>query len=166
MLLRQVAERAKKLDAWVVMNDRVDLAILAGADGIHLGQDDITMADARKLIAGRLSAAFVVGQSVDSKDEALLAQSNGADYLGCGAVFTTGTKEDAVEIGLERLAAICNSIAIPVFAIGGISVENVGDVLSAGSLGVAVCSAIMNASDPARATRDFIAAISSAPYKE
>ena len=161
-LLRQVIDRAKRFDAWVVMNDRVDLAILASADGVHLGQDDVTMADARKLIAGRLSNAFIVGQSVGSKDEALLAQSDGADYLGCGAVFTTGTKEDAVEIGLERLTTIANSVAIPVFGIGGISVERVADVLSAGALGVAVCSAIVNSRDPARATRDFIAAISSA----
>lgn len=161
-LLSQVIDRAKRLDAWVVMNDRVDLAILASADGVHLGQDDITMADARSLIPARRARRLIVGQSVGSKDEALLAQSDGADYLGCGALFPTGTKEDAVEIGLERLATIANSVAIPVFGIGGISVERVADVLSAGALGVAVCSAIVNAPDPARATRDFIAAILSA----
>jgi len=159
MLLNLVIERASTYDAWVVVNDRVDLAILAGADGAHLGQDDLAIADARRLFLAAGMQNFIIGQSVGSDDEAVQAQSDGADYVGYGAVYSTSTKQDAVEVGLEGLAAVRNSVEIPVFGIGGIGLDCVDEVLSAGAFGVAVCSAIVDAPDPMRATRDFITAI-------
>jgi len=158
-LLNLVLERARAYDAWVVVNDRVDLTILAGVAGVHLGQDDLALADARRLFSACGMQDFIIGQSVRSKDEALKAQSDGADYVGCGALFASDTKQDAVQVGLKGLAAVKNSVEIPVFGIGGISLDRISDVLSAGALGVAVCSAIVKAPDPARATRDFITAI-------
>lgn len=158
-LLRLVIDRARTHDAWVVANDRVDLAILAGACGVHLGQSDLALADARSLFSACGRDNVTIGLSAHSKDEALLAQSEGANYLGCGAVFSTGTKQNAAKLGLDGLATIADSVEIPVFGIGGVSLDRVGDVLSAGAFGVAVCSAIVNAPDPARATRDFITAI-------
>ena len=158
-LLNLVVERARAYDAWVVVNDRVDLTILAGADGMHLGQDDLALADARRLFSACGMQDFIIGQSVRSMDEALKAQSDGADYLGCGAVFGTSTKQNAVQVGLGGLAAVAGSVDVPVFGIGGIGLDHLGDVLSAGAFGVAVCSAIVNCPDPARATRDFITAI-------
>jgi len=158
-LLQMTVKLARQSGAWVFVNDRPDLALLAGAHGVHVGQGDATVADVQRLFASCGAESAMIGQSVGSKDEAIAAQSAGVDYVGCGAVFQTNTKLDAVEVGLETLAVVAGSIDVPVFAIGGITVERVGDVMSAGAHGVAVSSAILNAPDPARATRDFLAAI-------
>ena len=157
-LLNLVIERAAHCGAWVVANDRADLAVLSGADGLHLGQSDLAIADARRL-PSHGCRHLVIGQSVGSAEEAILAESEGADYAGCGSVFATDTKQDAVEIGLGQLSLVADSVDIPVFGIGGICLDNVGNVLSAGAFGVAICSAIVADSDPGRATREFIAAI-------
>ena len=158
-LVQMAVKRARQCGAWVVANDRPDLAILAGANGVHVGQGDLAAADVQRLFACCGAENAMIGQSVRSRDEAIAAQSAGADYVGCGAVFQTSTKVGAVEVGLETLAIVAGSIDIPVFGVGGITVERVGDVMSAGAHGVAVSSAVLNALDPARATRDFLAAI-------
>jgi len=158
-LLKLIIERARRHDALVLANDRADLAILSAADGVHLGQGDISIPDARRLFAALGRDDITVGQSVHSRDQALLAQSDGADYLGCGAVYSTNTKSDAAVVGLDELASIASSVDIPLFGIGGITVDNMGDVLETGAFGVAVCNAIVAEADPGRATREFLAAI-------
>jgi len=158
-LLQMAVKRARSSGAWVFVNERPDLALLAGAHGVHVGQSDLAVADVQRFFASCGAENVMVGQSVRTREQALAAQSGGVNYVGCGSVFQTKTKSDAVEVGLEALAAVAHSVDIPVFAIGGITVERVGDVLSAGAHGVAVSSAVLKAPDPARATRDLLAAI-------
>jgi thiamine-phosphate pyrophosphorylase len=127
-----------------LVNDRVDVALAAGADGVHLGWDDLPPARARLL----LGEEKVLGVSASSTAEALAALEAGADYLGAGPVYPTGTKADAGEpIGLEGLREITGRVDIPVVAIGGITVDRVREVLEAGALGVAVISAVIGADD-------------------
>jgi thiamine-phosphate pyrophosphorylase len=127
-----------------LVNDRVDVALAAGADGVHLGWDDLPPARARLL----LGEDMVLGVSASSTAEALAALEAGADYLGAGPVYPTGTKADAGEpIGLEGLREITGRVDIPVVAIGGITVDRVREVLEAGASGVAVISAVIGADD-------------------
>lgn len=127
-----------------LVNDRVDVALAAGADGVHLGWDDLPPARARLL----LGEEKVLGVSASSTAEALAALEAGADYLGAGPVYPTGTKADAGEpIGLEGLREITGRVDIPVVAIGGITVDRVREVLEAGASGVAVISAVIGADD-------------------
>jgi len=127
-----------------LVNDRVDVALAAGADGVHLGWDDLPPAQARLL----LGEEKVLGVSASSTAEALAALEAGADYLGAGPVYPTGTKADAGEpIGLEGLREITGRVDIPVVAIGGITVDRVREVLEAGASGVAVISAVIGADD-------------------
>jgi thiamine-phosphate pyrophosphorylase len=127
-----------------LVNDRVDVALVAEADGVHLGWDDLPPARARLL----LGEEKVLGVSASSTAEALAALEAGADYLGAGPVYPTGTKADAGEpIGLEGLREITGRVDIPVVAIGGITVDRVREVLEAGASGVAVISAVIGADD-------------------
>ena len=138
-----------------IVNDRVDVALLSDADGVHLGQDDIPASIARKIMGNK-----IIGVSASTVEEALLAQQQGADYLGVGPVFPTGSKADAAPpIGLAGLAEIVRSVDIPVVAIGGISQENLVDVLETGVSGVAVISAVVAASDITQAARNLRAVI-------
>lgn len=135
----------------LIVNDRVDLALVLDAEGAHVGQDDLPAVAARAMLPGR-----ILGVSARNLHEALLAQAAGADYLGVGPVFPAPTKPDAgAPIGLAALAEIVARVQIPVVAIGGINVDNVGDVMRTGVAGVAVISAIIGADDPARATREL-----------
>jgi thiamine-phosphate pyrophosphorylase len=133
-----------------LVNDRLDIALAVGADGVHLGQDDLPLKTARKI----MPPGMILGASVDDPGQARLAERLGATYLGAGAVFATATKPDAQQsIGLQTLAAICREVKIPVVAIGGINGENAGRAIAAGAAGVAVIGSIMAAPDITAAVR-------------
>ena len=135
-----------------VVNDRVDIAWAAEADGVHLGQDDMPAAEARRL----LGPEAIIGVSAATVEMARAAQAAGADYLGAGPVYPTGSKVDAGEaIGLARIAELHAAVTLPILGIGGIGVSNAADVIAAGAAGVAVISAVTDAPDMAQATREL-----------
>lgn len=126
-----------------IVNDNVDVALAMGADGIHVGQHDMEAGDVRKL----LGPDKILGVSAQTVDQAILAEQRGADYLGVGAVFPTGSKDDADDVSFEELKAICEAVSIPVVAIGGISLKNVKELAGSGICGIAVISAIFAQND-------------------
>lgn len=159
----ELAIRVKEITARykvpLIINDRLDIALAVDADGLHVGQDDLPMLKARELFG----PDKIIGVSARSLPEALLAQQQGADYLGVGAVFKTSTKTDAKEVSLEQLEHIKESVSIPVVAIGGISLENVKQVITTGIDGVSVVSAILakdNILFAAKQLREVIGTIS------
>jgi thiamine-phosphate pyrophosphorylase len=133
-----------------IINNRVDITMAAGADGVHVGHSDLPVATVRA-IAG---SGFIVGASVRSVAEALRAERAGANYLGVGALFPTRTKDDALPCSIEMLKCICRSVTIPVIGIGGITNENYRAVLKAGAAGIAVAS-YLHTVDMARALRSL-----------
>ena len=136
----------------LVVNDRLDWALACGADGVHLGQDDLPCAEARRMAGPDL----VIGISVGTPEDARAAERDGADYVAVSPVWATPTKPDAPPpAGLEGIRAVCAATRLPVVAIGGIHAGNAGEVLRAGAAGVAVVSALMSAPDPARAAREL-----------
>jgi len=140
--------------ALLFINDRMDVALLAGADGVHLGPDDLPVAAARRIAP----PGFLIGHSTDDPRTAQLAERDGADYIGCGAVFGTSTKKDVGDerIGTARLDRVARAVRIPVVGIGGITLENVGAVGATAARGVAVAGAVMAAPDPGGAARDLL----------
>jgi thiamine-phosphate pyrophosphorylase len=141
--------------ALLFVNDRVDVAVIAGADGAHVGQDDLPVSAARRVSA----PGFLLGVSAESVELALQAEVEGADYVGVGPVYVTGSKADAGEpIGLGRIAEVAAAVKIPVVGIGGIAVGNARAVVESGAAGVAVISAVMRADDPESATRELLRA--------
>lgn len=139
--------RARKVP--LLINDRVDIALAAGADGVHLGQDDLPLPEARAL----LGPDRILGATAHTVEEALRAQAEGADYLGVGAMFPTGTKTDTVPTSADTLKAICAAVSIPVVAIGGVNAENLPTLDGTGIAGAAVVSAIFSQSDLTAAAR-------------
>jgi thiamine-phosphate pyrophosphorylase len=136
----------------LIVNDRVDVALAAEADGVHLGQKDMPADVARRLIGTQR----ILGVTVADTDQACQAQRDGADYLGCNAVFDTPTKGDTGSpLGLDGLHRLVDASALPVFAIGGVRAENAAAVMATGVAGVAVASAIMAARDPRRAAEEL-----------
>ncbi|WP_336336699.1 thiamine phosphate synthase [Haloarcula brevis] len=142
-----------------VVNDRVDLAQALDADGVHLGDDDLPVPVARDL----LGEDALIGRSVSTVDAARAAEAAGADYLGVGAVFATGSKDDIDDeehaVGTDRVAAIAEAVDVPLVGIGGITADNATDVVEAGADGVAVITAITRADDPAAATEALHSAV-------
>ena len=134
-----------------VIDDDVELAVKCGADGVHVGQSDMACVDARRA----LGSAKVVGVSAQTVEQAVQAEKDGADYLGVGAVFPTGSKDDADDVSHDTVKAICEAVNIPVIAIGGISKNNVGQLAGLGLDGIAVISAIYAADDLKAATEDL-----------
>ena len=132
-----------------VVNDNVEVALASGADGVHVGQHDRTARDVRRLIG----PDKILGVSVQTVEQARLAEAQGADYLGVGSVFPTSTKHDADAVTFETLRAICRAVNIPVVAIGGITSHNVPQLADSGIDGIAVVSAIFAQSDIEAATR-------------
>ena len=128
----------------LLINDRVDIALAAGADGIHIGQSDIPLEAARRL----LGKDKIIGVSAGSVAEAVEAEQGGADYLGVGAVFPTSTKDDAENVGIDMLKAVREAVKIPIVGIGGINAENIEKLRGTGIDGVAVVSCIMASRDP------------------
>ena len=131
-----------------VVNDNVDIALRMNADGVHVGQSDMEAGNVRALIG----PDKILGVSAQTVEQAVLAESRGADYLGVGAVFPTGSKDDADSVSLEMLKAICEAVTIPVVAIGGITGDNTPKLAGSGICGIAVISAIYGSQDIYAAT--------------
>lgn len=139
----------------LIINDRLDIAMAVGAAGVHLGQDDLPCAAARKI----LGEDYIIGVSAHNPAEAKAALQSGADYLGCGAVFGTATKADVQKLGTDGLAAICKAKGLPVVGIGGVTADNYREVRAAGADGAAIVSGILAQPD-IRATVEAIARVS------
>lgn len=140
-------------DTACIVNDRVDLALAGGADGVHLGQEDLPIGPAREI----MGAQHIIGRTTSTLEEARQAEQEGADYVALGHIFETGTKQkDYPPRGLEMLGEVCRAVSIPVVAIGGITLENAPRVIEAGADCIAICSAICKAERPAREARKFV----------
>lgn len=147
---RQIRRLLDELDADIplIINDRIDVALAVGADGVHLGQSDMPLSDARRLAGSSLA----IGISAESVADAIRAEAGGADYLGISPVFATATKTDtAAPLGLAGIRAIRAAVSLPLVGIGGITADNAADIIRAGADGVAVVSAIVRAPCPASA---------------
>jgi thiamine-phosphate diphosphorylase len=152
---RTLRAMTRKSGALLFVNDRLDVALAAEADGVHLGPNDIPVAAARAMAPRN----FLIGRSADEPAVARQAVRDGASYIGCGTVYATSTKTDAGGvIGLDGLQRVAESVSAPVVGIGGITVERVREVLGAGAAGVAVVGAVMAAKDPGEAVRRIFTA--------
>jgi thiamine-phosphate pyrophosphorylase len=152
-LAEQLAALCQKKAVPFIINDRVDIALATGAQGVHLGQEDLPLSVARALLGKKR----IIGISTHNLYQAMEAQRNGASYIGFGPIFLTRTKTfDHPPIGLTPLEQICRQISIPVFAIGGITTANLADVCQAGAASVAVVSAISKAKNPCEETQKLI----------
>ncbi|MDO5418020.1 MAG: thiamine phosphate synthase [Lachnospiraceae bacterium] len=136
-----------------IINDNVEIAVKCGADGIHVGQEDMVASDVRS----RVGDSMIIGVSAHTVEEAVEAVKNGADYLGLGSVFNTSTKLDVDNMSAEMLRAICDAVDVPTVAIGGISEKNIMQLQGSGVDGVAVVSAIFAAEDPGKAAAGLLA---------
>jgi thiamine-phosphate pyrophosphorylase len=157
--VRELLEQVERIlsfapqGAEIIVNDRVDVALIAGAGGVHLGQDDVPPVEARRI----LGLDRIIGFSTHNLEQAMQAERLPVDYVAVGPIFLTATKEkpDAV-VGLENLNAICQAIRKPVVAIGGIKLENAEDILKAGATSVAVISDVLSAPDVASRVQSWI----------
>lgn len=140
---KEIQKLCREYHVPFVINDNVEIAAAIGADGVHVGQSDMEAGDVRR----RLGPDKIIGVSAQTAEQALRAQEHGADYLGVGAVFPTGSKADATEVSRETLEEICRAVDIPVIAIGGIGRENVMELKGSGICGIAVISAIFAQKD-------------------
>ena len=148
---KEMAALCRSYHVPLIINDNVDIAIACGADGVHVGQDDMAASDVR----ARVGENMIIGVSAHTVEEALEAVKNGADYLGLGAVFSTSTKTDAGAMSHETLKEICDAVNIPTVAIGGISRNNLMQLAGSGVDGIAVVSAIFGAEDPGAAAAEL-----------
>lgn len=135
----------------LIINDNVDVALKAGADGVHVGIEDAPVSEIRK----RVGADFIIGATAKTVEQAKFAEESGADYMGVGAVFPSPTKTNAIRITKEQLREICDSVSIPAVAIGGISYDNVDEIAGGGMAGIAVVSAIFGADNIKEATQNL-----------
>ena len=147
----EIRELCGKYGVPFVVNDNVEVALKSGADGVHVGQSDMEAGNVRKLIGKER----MLGVSAQTVEQALLAQERGADYLGVGAVFSTGSKADAEDVSFETLAAICDAVDIPVIAIGGITCENTAELAGSGICGIAVISSLFGSRDIEKAAEEL-----------
>ncbi len=152
---RQMRETCARAGVAFIVNDRLDVALACGADGVHLGQDDFPIGLARTW----LGEEKIIGGSAANLAEALACREQGADYVGFGPVFPTASKDDAGPVsGLETLSEVARRLGMPVIAIGGIGKKNAAEVMGAGAHGIAVISAVCCQPDPAEATRRLVMA--------
>lgn len=183
---RQFLAVARKYNIPLIINDRIDVALAVGAEGVHLGQDDMPVSLAKKMLnqmslreakrrsnlhrdcrasfhfARNDNNGFIIGISVKTVAQAKQAEKDGADYLGVGDIFGTQSKHDAGKpIGITMLERIAKSVSIPIIGIGGINADNALSVIQAGAKGIAVISAISKAKDPKKAARELLAEINS-----
>lgn len=140
---KTIREVCRKYGVPLIINDDYRVAIASGADGVHVGAEDMSVADIRNHVGDN----FIIGATAKTVEQALKAQFDGADYLGVGAVFPSPTKKNAIRITPEILTAICRSVEIPVVAIGGINLENVHLIKDCGQSGIAVVSALFAQND-------------------
>lgn len=151
--VRHLLNLTRPAGALLFVNDRVDVALAAGADGVHLGPEDLPVDAVRALVP----SSFLIGYSADRPGVAREAAAAGADYIGCGAVFGTTTKDVGDEaIGVERLDRVARAVDVPVVGIGGVTLENVEEVAATAASGVAVVGAVMAAPDPAGAVEALL----------
>lgn len=148
---RRMAELCRRYGVPLLINDDLEVALACGADGVHVGQDDLPVEEVRR----RVGDAMIVGVSAHNVEEALRAQAGGADYLGAGAVFGTSTKNNVTPLSFDTLRDICGAVDIPVVAIGGIGAKNIPLLRGSGVDGVAVVSAIFSAPDITSACREL-----------
>ena len=151
----EIQKLCKKYGVPFVINDEVSIAKDIDADGVHVGQSDMEAMEVRKV----LGPDKILGVSAQTVEQAIIAEKHGADYLGVGAVFATGSKDDADDVSHETLKAICEAVSIPVIAIGGITKDNVSELAGSGICGVAVISAIFGQNDIKKATEDLKASV-------
>ncbi len=152
--LKEILSRRK---VPLIINDRLDIALASGAQGVHVGQDDLECSVVREIVGDR----FIIGVSVSTVAEALQAEAQGADYLGVSPIFETPTKPDTPPAtGLEGLGRIRSAVRLPLVAIGGIRAHNAAQVIQNGADGIAVVSALMSAADPEKAAQELIQAVS------
>lgn len=150
-LARAVADRCRATSVPFWLNDRLDLAMLVGAAGVHLGQDDVPLSDARMLVPERL-----LGLSTHSLSQARAAEAAGADVIGFGPLFATRSKQNPDPlVGLDGLREVCQHVRCPVVAIGGIALAHAADIARAGASYAAVIGAVCGAADPRAAARDL-----------
>lgn len=140
---KEIKSLAKEYKVPFIINDNVDVAMKVDADGVHVGQDDRDAKEVRKIIGKNK----ILGVSAQTIKQAIKAEKDGADYIGVGAVFPTGTKKDAENLSIEILKKICQSVTIPVVAIGGITKENILKLKGSNIAGVALVSAIFASKD-------------------
>jgi thiamine-phosphate pyrophosphorylase len=155
-LTTAVVDRCARYGALCVVDDRLDVALAAGAGGVHLGEDDLPVAAARLMVRGD----FVIGATARDPGQAVAAVAAGASYVGVGPCFPTATKAGLPPpIGVEGLAAVAAAVTVPVIAIGGVNAGRVPELLAGGAYGVAVVDAVSGAPDPAAATRRLVEAL-------
>lgn len=149
---KKVKQLCLQYNTTFIINDRLDIAAILEADGIHLGQDDLDVKSAREILGENV----IVGISTHAPEQALKAVEDGADYIGVGPVFATPTKQGRIPVGLEYVKWVSENINIPAFAIGGIDLDNVNDIINSGLNKVAVVRAIINATSPQSEAEKFI----------
>ena len=147
----EIQKLCKQYQVPFIVNDNVEIAKDMHADGIHVGQSDMEALDVRKALGNDV----ILGVSAQTVEQAKKAEAHGADYLGVGAVFPTGSKDDAEDVSYETLKAICEAVSIPVIAIGGITQDNVKELAGYGIVGIAVISAIFAQQHITQATKDL-----------
>jgi len=161
-IVRQLKQLCLDSGITLIVNDRVDVAIAAEADGVHLGQNDFPIALARKL----LGKSRIIGGSAASLEEARKCLAEGTDYIGFGPVYPTASKADADPVtGIKLLKQAVEIIPLPIIAIGGINIENMPEAIRAGAQGIAVISAVCCQEDPEQATRTLYNALQTEPLK-
>lgn len=146
-----VKEICRKFKVPLIINDNPIVALKSGADGVHVGTDDASVEEIRKLAGSN----FIIGATAKTVEQAQSAEAAGADYLGVGAVFPSPTKKNALRITKENLAEICSSTSLPAAAIGGITLDNMPELYGGGMCGFAVVSAIFSALDPKKAAEEL-----------
>ncbi len=150
-IAKSLRKITKKHKVPFIINDRVDIALAVNADGVHVGQSDLSLKDVRKLIGKNK----IIGVSCGNLEEAKKAYKNGADYLGVGAIFPTNTKKDAKDVGIDGLKEIINNIPLPIVAIGGINKENIENLRDINLAGVALVSAIISQKDVKNSAKEI-----------
>lgn len=151
----EIKDLAQKYQIPFVINDEIEIAQEAGADGVHVGQDDMPVEEVRKI----LGKDKIIGVSAHNVEEAVRAERGGADYLGVGAVYPTSTKENTSAVSMEEMKKICQTVSIPVVAIGGIKKNNMKVLTGTGVNGIAVVSAIFAAKDIRKAAGELLEAV-------
>ncbi|MCX6179102.1 MAG: thiamine phosphate synthase [Chlorobiales bacterium] len=152
----EISKRCRPYEALCIINDRVDIALASGVDGVHLGQDDLPATAARKLLGN----THIIGVSASNVNEALQAEKDGADYIGFGHIYlTTSKQKEHAPLGPENLQKVAAMVSLPIIAIGGINTENAPLLISCGASGVAVISAVSRANEPTKATYELLCAI-------
>jgi thiamine-phosphate pyrophosphorylase len=152
---RALRKRCREAGCLFIVNDRVDLALAVEADGVHVGQDDLPAREARRL----LSPGMILGVSTHDENQARRARDDGADYVAVGSMFPTGSKAGFRLVGPDLVRRVRPEIRVPLVAIGGVTTDNVAEVIRAGADAVAVITAVCAAPDPAAAARAFLEAI-------